>query len=247
MGPSWHVEAKNESIKNRLLQIREIDEYRISDDEQDMDIEEEPEYEENEKNLDVLNCDPELMSDGDEDITAKDDDEDDLEKRRVLVSFRIRDNERNRNLRIHLLPSTHVRPYQERCLNKMFGNGRARSGLIVLPCGAGKTLVGITACATIKKSCIVVCNSNLSAAQWKDSFLAFCDVKEEQIRMMVKNTTDTLTNPCILITTYYQLVRGKKIRKEREALLNEIAKREWGLLVLDEVHVCPALRIASWV
>ena len=32
MGPLWHVEAKNESIKNRLLQIREIDEYRISDD-----------------------------------------------------------------------------------------------------------------------------------------------------------------------------------------------------------------------
>ena len=41
----------------------------------------------------VQNCDPELMSDGEEDITAKDDDEDDLEKRRVLVSFRIRDNE----------------------------------------------------------------------------------------------------------------------------------------------------------
>ena len=41
----------------------------------------------------VQNCDPELMSDGEEDITAKEDDEDDLEKRRVLVSFRIRDNE----------------------------------------------------------------------------------------------------------------------------------------------------------
>ena len=58
---------------------------------------------------------------------------------------------------------------------------------------------------------------------------------------------DTLTNPCILITTYYQLVRGKKIRKEREALLNEIAKREWGLLVLDEVHVCPALSFQTVV
>ena len=53
------------------------------------------------------------------------------------------------------------------------------------------SLVGITAAATIKKSCIVVCNSNLSASQWRDSFLAFCDVKEDQIRMMVKNSTVT--------------------------------------------------------
>lgn len=51
--------------------------------------------------------------------------------------------------------------------------------------------MGITAAATIKKSCIVVCNSNLSASQWRDSFLAFCDVKEDQIRMMVKNSTVT--------------------------------------------------------
>ena len=51
---------------------------------------------------------------------------------------------------------------------------------------------------------------------------------------------DSLPNPCILLTTYYQLIRRRKINKEREAILNEIASREWGLLVLDEVHVCPA-------
>ena len=84
-----------------------------------------------------------------------------LEKTKMIVSFPIRDgmatrvkevakihnfpmmeeydfhhDPRNRNFRIHLAPSTHLRPYQERCLNKMFGNSRARSGLIVLPCGA---------------------------------------------------------------------------------------------------------------
>ena len=155
-----------------------------------------------------------------------------------------------RSFRIHLSPSTHLRPYQERCLNKMFGNSRARSGLIVLPCGAvglslslysqGKTLVGITAATTMKKSCIVVCNSNLSALQWRDSFLSFCDVAESRVKLMVKDKLEPISGPCILITTYYQLFRGKKIRQEREALLNEIERREWGLLILDEVHVCPA-------
>eukprot|EP00329_Picozoa_sp_Boothbay-MS584-11_P006817 62585_5 len=43
-----------------------------------------------------------------------------------------------------LKSSDHVRDYQAKCMNRMFGaNKRARSGLIVLPCGAGKTFVGI--------------------------------------------------------------------------------------------------------
>ena len=65
-------------------------------------------------------------------------------------------------LDIDLKSVTRLRPYQEKSLNKMFGNGRARSGIIVLPCGAGKTLVGVTAACTIKKSCLVLCTSGLS-------------------------------------------------------------------------------------
>ena len=41
-----------------------------------------------------------------------------------------------------------------------------RPGIIVLPCGAGKTLVGIIAAATIKRSCLVLCNSSVSVEQW---------------------------------------------------------------------------------
>ena len=44
----------------------------------------------------------------------------------------------------------------------MFSNGRARSGIIVLPCGAGKTLTGITAICTIKKSTMILCTSGVS-------------------------------------------------------------------------------------
>lgn len=50
-----------------------------------------------------------------------------------------------------LKPHTRIRRYQERSLAKMFGNGRARSGIIVLPCGAGKTLTGVTAAQTYVK------------------------------------------------------------------------------------------------
>ncbi len=68
---------------------------------------------------------------------------------------------------IDLRPTALLRPYQEKSLRKMFGNGRARSGVIVLPCGAGKSLVGVTACCTVRKRCLVLCNSAVSVEQWK--------------------------------------------------------------------------------
>ena len=63
----------------------------------------------------------------------------------MLEEYDFRNDHINPNLDIDLKPATMIRPYQEKSLSKMFGNGRARSGIIVLPCGAGKTLVGITA------------------------------------------------------------------------------------------------------
>lgn len=52
----------------------------------------------------------------------------------------------------------------------MFGNSRARSGVIVLPCGAGKTLVGVTAATTINKRCLCLATSNVSVEQWRAQF-----------------------------------------------------------------------------
>ena len=74
------------------------------------------------------------------------------------------------SLEIDLKPTTQIRPYQEKSLSKMFGNGRARSGIIVLPCGAGKTLVGIIAACTIRKNTLVLCTSAVSCEQWRQQF-----------------------------------------------------------------------------
>ena len=77
----------------------------------------------------------------------------------LTEEYDFRADEVNANLDIDLRPNVQIRYYQEHALSKMFGNGRARSGIIVLPCGAGKTLVGITAACTVKKaplSCVPV-------------------------------------------------------------------------------------------
>lgn len=66
------------------------------------------------------------------------------------------------DLKIELKSTTQIRAYQEQSLSKMFSNGRARSGVIVLPCGAGKTLAGILAACTLKKSTMILCTSGVS-------------------------------------------------------------------------------------
>lgn len=58
----------------------------------------------------------------------------------------------------------------------MFGNGRARSGVIVLPCGAGKTLVGVTAACTVRKKCLVLCTSGMLSSKVISTTFSFVDV-----------------------------------------------------------------------
>jgi len=85
----------------------------------------------------------------------------------LIEEFDFRKDIKTPDLKIELKSTTQVRHYQEQSLSKMFSNGRARSGIIVLPCGAGKTLTGITAASHIKKSVLVLCNSNVSVEQWR--------------------------------------------------------------------------------
>ena len=59
----------------------------------------------------------------------------------LLAEYDFRNDTINPDINIDLKPAAVLRPYQEKSLRKMFGNGRARSGVIVLPCGAGKSLV----------------------------------------------------------------------------------------------------------
>lgn len=60
----------------------------------------------------------------------------------MLEEYDFRNDDVNAALAIDLKPHVVLRPFQQKSMSKMFGNGRARSGIIVLPCGAGKSLVG---------------------------------------------------------------------------------------------------------
>src|SRR6201999_3225944 len=100
----------------------------------------------------------------------------------------------NPPLPIDLKPSTQIRPYQEHALSKMFGNGRARSGIIVLPCGAGKTLVGITAACTVKKSAMILCTSAMGVRQWKEEFKKWSNINPDDIAIFTSGEKQQLNH-----------------------------------------------------
>ncbi|RCN28029.1 DNA repair helicase rad25 [Ancylostoma caninum] len=177
----------------------------------------------------------------------------------LLAEYDFRNDTMNPNLGIDLKPSTTLRPYQEKSLRKMFGNSRARSGVIVLPCGAGKTLVGVTAVTTVNKRCLCLANSNVSVEQWRAQFKLWSTITDKQIVRFTREAKDTVPHgpdaskvpfllqlsiislrPVVCISTYSMVAYAGKRTYAAEEAMKFIESQEWGLLLLDEVHTIPA-------
>ncbi|ATY65249.1 DNA repair helicase RAD25 [Cordyceps militaris] len=160
----------------------------------------------------------------------------------VLEEYDFRRDEANPNLDIDLRPGTQIRPYQEKSLSKMFGNGRAKSGLIVLPCGAGKTLVGITAACTIQKGVIVLCTSSMSVVQWRNEFLKWSNINPDDIVAFTSDSKGSVFTGStgVIVTTYSMVTQSRARSYDAEKMMRFLTGREWGLMLLDEVHVVPA-------
>jgi DNA excision repair protein ERCC-3 len=159
----------------------------------------------------------------------------------LLQEYDFRNDHVNANLDIDLRPTAQIRHYQEKSLSKMFGNGRAKSGIIVLPCGAGKTLVGITAACTIKKAILVLCTSTMSVVQWRQEFLKWSNIKPEDITVFTAEQKERFKgNTGVIVSTYSMLANRAKRSHDSQKMMDFIGGREWGLMILDEVHVVPA-------
>eukprot|EP00096_Caligus_rogercresseyi_P008434 TRINITY_DN2722_c0_g1_i1.p1 TRINITY_DN2722_c0_g1~~TRINITY_DN2722_c0_g1_i1.p1 ORF type:complete len:810 (-),score=242.78 TRINITY_DN2722_c0_g1_i1:82-2511(-) len=158
----------------------------------------------------------------------------------LLAEYDFRNDDLNPDINIDLKPMAVLRPYQEKSLRKMFGNGRARSGVIVLPCGAGKSLVGVTACCTVRKKAMVLCNSGVSVEQWKQQFKMWSTADDSMICRFTSDAKDKPMGCSILITTFNMITHTQKRSWEAEQTMKWIQEQEWGIMVLDEVHTIPA-------
>ena len=173
----------------------------------------------------------------------------------LLEEFEFKDNVTQEAPRIQSLPgephlkaklknTTQIRPYQEKSLHKMFSGNRARSGMIVLPCGAGKTLVGIIATATMRKRTMVLTTTAVAVDQWKRQFQMFTDIDPADIITLTADSKNSLPDEdraCVLISTYSMFsVSYERMSRSSRAVIDQVRALEWGLLVVDEVQVMPA-------
>ncbi|KAL5006778.1 hypothetical protein ScPMuIL_015584 [Solemya velum] len=170
----------------------------------------------------------------------------DLQKRCIeleyplLAEYDFRNDTINPDINIDLKPSTILRPYQEKSLRKMFGNGRARSGVIVLPCGAGKTLVGVTAACTVRKRCLALCTSGVAVEQWRSQFKMWSTIDDSLICRFTSDAKDKPMGSAICISTYSMIAHSTKRSWEAEKVMEWLQCQEWGLMLLDEVQTIPA-------
>uniref|UniRef100_A0A224YRL5 General transcription and DNA repair factor IIH helicase/translocase subunit XPB n=1 Tax=Rhipicephalus zambeziensis TaxID=60191 RepID=A0A224YRL5_9ACAR len=158
----------------------------------------------------------------------------------LLAEYDFKNDTVNPDIHVDLKPSAILRPYQEKSLRKMFGNGRGRSGVIVLPCGAGKSLVGVTACCTVRKRCLVLCNSGVSVEQWKAQFKMWSTADDSVICRFTSEAKDKPMGCGICITTYSMITHTQRRSWEAEQVMAWLKEQEWGLMLLDEVHTIPA-------
>jgi len=124
-----------------------------------------------------------------------------------------------------------LRPYQTEAVEGFWHGG---SGVVVLPCGAGKTLVGAAAMARSGTTTLILVTNTVSARQWRDELIARTSLTEDEVGEYSGSRKEI--RPVTIAT--YQVMTTK--RKGSYAHLDLFDARDWGLIVYDEVHLLPA-------
>ncbi|MFC0213202.1 DNA repair helicase XPB [Paenibacillus chartarius] len=131
-----------------------------------------------------------------------------------------------------------LRDYQEEAVDAFYRGGSTMggSGVVVLPCGAGKTVIGIAAMAKLGCATLVLTSNVTSVRQWKREILDKTELTEEQVGEYTGETKEV--KPVTIAT--YQIITHRKAKDEPFVHLALFNRRDWGLIVYDEVHLLPA-------
>ncbi|HEX4722459.1 MAG TPA: DNA repair helicase XPB [Pseudonocardiaceae bacterium] len=124
-----------------------------------------------------------------------------------------------------------LRDYQRRAAEAFWAGG---SGVVVLPCGAGKTLVGAAAMALAEATTLILVTNTVAGRQWKRELVARTSLTEEEIGEYSGERKEVRP---VTIATYQVITRRTKGEYRHLELFDS---RDWGLIIYDEVHLLPA-------
>ena len=130
------------------------------------------------------------------------------------------------------------RHYQRAAVERWFLDGQPSGGhgVVVLPCGAGKTIVALTAMARVKQHVLVLCNNETAVHQWVRECLDKTTLTERQIGVYTGKTKQI--RPVTVAT--YQVLTWRRSKNADYEHMHVFRDHKWGLLVYDEVHLLPA-------
>ena len=131
-----------------------------------------------------------------------------------------------------------VREYQRQAAESFYlaGSERGGSGVIVLPCGAGKTIVGLAAMEMVGQTALVLATSLTSVKQWRRELLDKTTLRPDDI---AEYTGEQKSTGPVTLTTY-QILTWRADREGEFPHLELFRARSWGLIIYDEVHLLPA-------
>ena len=131
-----------------------------------------------------------------------------------------------------------IRRYQQEAADVFYAGGTARggSGVIVLPCGAGKTIVGIEVMHKLKTHALVLTTNTIAVRQWQSELKDKTDINPEDIG----EYTGEVKNIRPITITTYQILTYRKRKTDPFVHFELFSANNWGLVVYDEVHLLPA-------
>jgi len=131
-----------------------------------------------------------------------------------------------------------LRAYQEEAAAIFHAGGTEKggSGVVVLPCGAGKTIVGMGCLHKLQTQCLILTTNTIAVRQWRDELLDKTDLRPDQVG---EYTGDSKQIAPVTISTY-QMITYRKRSKAEFTHFALFGARDWGLVVYDEVHLLPA-------
>lgn len=125
-----------------------------------------------------------------------------------------------------------LRPYQQDALHSFLQRGGG-GGIVVLPCGAGKTLVGLGAMVAVGQSTLIVAPNEAAGQQWLSAITRFLQLPPDAAKLYRGRDLAPIT-----ITTYSRI--AARDRRGHHVHLSRFTASRWGLVIYDEVHMLPA-------
>ncbi len=131
-----------------------------------------------------------------------------------------------------------LRPYQVQSVDAFWQGGTVRggSGVVVLPCGAGKTVVGMGVMAKCRTKTLVLTTHTIAVRQWREELLDKTNLTEADVGEYTGESKDVRA---VTIATY-QILTYRRARTDPFVHFDLFRRNDWGLIVYDEVHLLPA-------